>query len=109
MRFKDVKVGGITTVVIKGRERTTEWRKTESGLWRRPEDGTGKRVYNSHAEMMAIVNLLKRDRRYEMGIDASCGTLHIVRKNTEQTVSIVMVATMPDGTKYTEVFKGVPR
>lgn len=88
MRFKDVKVGGISTVLFEKCDKKNiawkkvEWKKLETGNWQRQtqlDDLNGRGIY-THAEMCSLINQVKNDRRYEVGIDASCGTLHVIRK-----------------------------
>jgi hypothetical protein len=98
MHFKDIYVGGIKTIVI---NRKATWIKMTSGKWVRPipETPDSPTPFRTHENMMNIVNHLKGDRRYEFGIDAECGTLHINRKKAknEQMISVRVIVCTPKG------------
>jgi hypothetical protein len=82
MRFQNIEVSGIEHIVI---NRTHHWRLFSADTWAKClRDGDGFPVSlpapqkMPHKEMMRIVNILKKDRRYRMWIHMD--TLNIVRK-----------------------------
>jgi len=82
MRFQNIEVSGIVSVVINQRH---IFHKDETGNWFRSvtehlTDGRPVSVMEmrSHKEMMAIVNHLKKNRKFRMWIHLD--TLNIVRR-----------------------------
>jgi hypothetical protein len=72
MRFRNVEVTGITSIVF---DRKVIWNLDKgTSVWYAT---TERFMY--HSDMMKIVNLLKRDNRYRMWVHAD--TLNIVRKS----------------------------
>ena len=69
MKFTNVTVSGITTIVM---NRKVVWKQTEKG-W---AHSNGHNM-TSHDGMMEVVNHLKADRRYRMWVHGN--TLNIVK------------------------------
>jgi hypothetical protein len=86
MRFHDIEVSGIESIVFNRKNRWvfadigdkgTVWRELDQTPGATPGFPIGGK-YKTHTEMMKIVNELKKDRRYRMWIHYD--TLNIVRK-----------------------------
>lgn len=70
MRFRNIEVSGIERIVF---NRETEWRLETENLWRKVVKGDypdhmPTPEYRTHDNMMAIVNALKKDRRFRMWV-----------------------------------------
>lgn len=81
MKFHCIEVSGIRTITF---NRKTMWKFSESfNLWEKQQVASFDVCANTktHEEMMAIVNVLKWDRRYRMWIHGDA--LNIVRKSEE--------------------------
>jgi hypothetical protein len=72
MKFEKITVSGIAIVVI---DRKARWMKnSEDGVWCKANSFDNAKP---HADMMAIVNHLKADKRYRMWLHGN--TLNIVK------------------------------
>lgn len=72
MKFDHIEVNGILNIVI---NRKVQWTLNDHEQW---HSNTGS--LRTHAEMMRIVNEIKKDRRFRMWIHHD--TLNIVRKQS---------------------------
>ena len=85
MRFHDIEVSGIECIVFNRKDRWIlhDVNPIFGELWQRvasPVDPNEqeRQPTKTHAEMMKVVNALKKDRRYRMWVHFD--TLNIVRK-----------------------------
>ena len=84
MRFHCIEVSGIRNITF---NRKSLW-QADGGMWRKCELRKLHEPVESrtHDEMMAIVNVLKWDRRYRMWVHED--TLNIVRKSDRTPIQL---------------------